>query len=92
MGKTLQAISLIATHRTDDNSKLPRLTPAEGVQPLRQRKHDVLKLKLPGAPSRAPQSEPVRRQLQAEALLFLVCESRCRCRAACVSHCSRSSD
>eukprot|EP00891_Asterochloris_glomerata_P007270 jgi/Astpho2/7270/e_gw1.00113.3.1_t len=30
MGKTLQAISLIATHRTDDNSKLPRLTPAEG--------------------------------------------------------------
>ena len=57
MGKTLQAISLIATHRTDDNSKLPRLTPAEGVQPLRQRKPDVLKLKLPGAPSRAPESE-----------------------------------
>ena len=58
MGKTLQAISLIATHRTDDNSQLPRLTPAEGVQPLRQRKADVLKLKLPGAPSRAPESEP----------------------------------
>ena len=68
MGKTLQAISLIATHRTDDNSKLPRLTPAEGVQPLRQRKPDVLKLKLPGAPSRAPESELCHKAFSSQSL------------------------
>ena len=53
MGKTIQAISVIVTHRTDDMSRLPPVTPAAGTAPRKSAAAAARpRLALPGAPPR----------------------------------------
>ncbi|KAK9828076.1 hypothetical protein WJX81_000538 [Elliptochloris bilobata] len=53
MGKTIQAISVIVTHRTDDMSRLPPVTPAAGAAPCASAAAALRpRLALPGAPPR----------------------------------------
>ncbi|KAK9813234.1 hypothetical protein WJX72_011166 [[Myrmecia] bisecta] len=53
MGKTIQAISVIVTHRTDDMRSLPPIKPATLTPAAPSRQNSRPKLKLAGAPGRS---------------------------------------